>query len=274
MAIVRGVERRNLAVYPGDLPPPKVFQLPTAEEKREVSERLLVMLSRCKNPETGRIYTSEELSEIFHLRPRVIERKLRTNGIFHQPIPVVHHDQLPENERAFFTGLSRGDFQIKPIHWRNSDFIMIGTESERPYKRELLKQTIGTWGEIHENDSEIRIYVDSPTFDFMAASSVETRMLDAKSRLAPLVLGGLAARLSKKDNRFSLKDTKLLERIHRRFERHFGFSMGRFEIEHRNGSGGEFGVITLKDPGRVLTSLIALESVCTLPFFRSLAQLG
>lgn len=252
----------------------RVYEPPTIEEKKEASKRLMVMLSKCKNPETGSVYTTEALSEIFKFNPRVIERKLRANGIFHQPIPMVRQGQLPDNEYAFFKGLSRGDFQIKPIHWGSGDFIMVGTESEKPYKRELLKQTIGTWGEVRENDSEVRVYVDSPTFDFMAASSVEPRILDAKTRFAPFLMGSLAARLSKKGNRFSLKDAKLLERIYGRFEKHFSFSMGRFEIEHRNGSGGEFGVVTLKDPGRVLASLVELESVCTLPFFRSLARLN
>jgi len=263
---------------------PTPLSLSEVGVSKDAMEAFLVFLSGLTNPDTGRIYTSVGLAQVFgesgdkrfRYSPRTIERKLREHGVYHQPVPKVRQEELPENERSFFLGLALGDFQMGEAHWGGREFVTVETESTKAYRRGLLRQTIGTWGEVHSKALSLKIYLESPTFDFVREPIVSADFLDAKSRYAPFLLGLLTARLSERENRLSLNNGDLLERIHRRFSRFFDFSLGRFETEHKaNRSGGktDVSVITVKHPGEVIAALISVPSVLKLPFLPALARL-
>lgn len=270
---------------PQIIPPDKVPK--QSRPQKEEMDRFLIFLSKLTNPQTGEKNTLADLVELyshalfpeFHYSPSTVERVLRENGSYRSIVPQVLHEPLPENQRAFFLGLALGDFTIEKIHWGDSTFIAVETESQKMYRRELLRQTIGTWGETHEKSTGVRIYMDSPTFDFLLDPTVTSHTLDAKIRYAPFLFGLMGARLSERDNRFSLADGKLLEKISKKFIDHFHFSLGSFTVEHRvdrrerRNRVRDLPVITIKEPGKVFRSLAEVKSVCTLPFFRQLAQI-
>ncbi len=251
---------------------------------KETAESLLVVLSKSRNPLTGKTYTYAELGEVFHYNPTVIQRKLTRRGVYRQPFPEVCHDELPENEKAFFMGLALGDCSIEHIRWgKREGFVMVGTESAEGWKRQTLKQTIGTWGETRESFPEVRIYVNSPKFDFMLNPLVDAKFLAAKRRFAPFLLGILVARLSNQRHRLSLNNEALLRRIDRQFSTHFGFRMGNFRVEQRNvkssngsviGERSKVPVIVVRDPGQVFGALLQVRSVTSLPFLGGLGKIS
>lgn len=180
-------------------------------------------------------------------------------------------------------GLGLGNYSVNPIQWGKQNFVVVSTESRKPYKKQLLKVTVGTWGEIHENSGELRIYVDSPTFGFMIKLPIDAKFLDAKTRFAPFLLGTLAARLTDREDRLSLSNEALLKRIHQGFSRHFGFDMGNFRVEHRTaqqndgdgiGNDQKVPVIQIKNPGEVFAALIQVNSVRSLPFIKDIGKIS
>jgi hypothetical protein len=237
------------------------------------TDRLLVVLARCPNPDTGRIYTDAELAGIFHYSPKKVQEILIGVGYREVPFSEVKREELPENERAFFMGLALGDYQVSRVNREKQDFVVVGTESLSAQKRGLLKHTIGRRGQISESARELRIYVASPEFDFVTNPPVDAKFLDAKIRFAPFLLGMLASRLSNQENRVSLQNKGLLERIHKGFESHFGFSMGNFGVKERK-DGPDTPSIQVKNPGEVFAALIQVQSVSSLPFLADVARLS
>lgn len=234
-------------------------------------------VARTIDPDTGEIHTLEKMAALFHCRASDIRRWLGVSDIKHPPLPKVRQGEPPENERAFFLGLALGDFQIAPVQRGHQRFVTVSTESANLERRGLIKHTVGSWGEVHDRTYELKVYVGSPTFDFMVSPVIYAEFLEAKTRFAPFLLGTLAARLSKREDRLSLGDQEdLLGRIQRRFLGHFGFSLGNFNIEHRIAGNGRKGtdvpVITVNQPGEVFGALIKVGSVKTLPFLPKLAS--
>ena len=248
--------------------------------KRAATERLIETLARSINPDTGRLYTYLELADIFDTTYKTIGEKLSERDVFRQPRPEVRQDQLPENESAFFLGLAQGDYNVYQAHWGKDAFVVVGTDSQREQRRELLRKTIGTWGEIHEGSRGVKIYLESPTFDFMATPALPPRYLDARSRFAPFVLGTIAARLSDRENRVSLSNGLLLRVITRQFFRHYGFSMGNFRDQRnstqddgaKNRRSHSMSFIVVKNPAQVFRTLIGESSVASLPFVQDLRR--
>lgn len=255
---------------------PRDAFIPSEEERKRDQRRLLIMLSQNNNPDTGKNYTAKELSEIFSYDPRTVQKFLREAGYYSQPRPEVRYDELPENEKSFFIGLGLGDFQVGKSHWGSEGFITVATQSPKERKRQVLQKTLGTWGEVRDSSDKLRVYVSSPTFNFMEEPPVTPRFLDAKSRYAPFLLGMMTARLTERDSRISLHNDRMLGMIHTKFEGHFGFRMGNFRIDERQSPSGvdTLPVIEVRHPGEVLAALVEVPTVSTLPFFRDLAKLG
>lgn len=268
--------------FPGE--PSYSLQLSDIERfgvSKEATLALLKMQANRRDPKTDKpLFSHENLGEMFGLSAVAAARKLRALGIYRQPTPRVCHDELPENQRAFFLGLALGDFQVNRKHLGGIDLVMVGTESDKPYRRNLLKCTIGNWGEIRDYLSKVKIYVDAPIFDFMVEPLVDDEYFKAKTIFAPFLLGIIAVRLSNRQNRLSLRDRNLLGRIHECFFNHFRFSMGDFKTERRlfnqNEDGEEYRlpVVSIKDPGEVLSALLKVKSVTSLPFLPELAKLS
>ncbi len=262
------------------LPPPRVCKV-SPEEQRKATDTLLVRLRRCTNPRTGQIYTLDELAELFHLHPRTVEKKFREHDIYTRPLPEVRHGELPLNQKAFFVGLAQGRLQVERVNWSRTHYVMVGTESDRPEKRELLKTTVGTWGEIHEGQDELRIYVDPERFDFMLDPRPSARFLNARSRFSPFLMGALVARLSNVENRLTLNDDSTLQRVYNGFINHFGFSIGNIIVrnDYPNGQEGPDAnhghrLIRIHQPEAVFGVLLGEESVTSLPFLKDVARLS
>src|SRR3989344_2287510 len=122
------------------------IHVPSPEENREASERLIAINSKSINPKTGLVYSYAQLAEIFHYHKATIRKKLTSRGIYLQPFPEVRKGELPLNERAFFKGLVFGNYPIRHMRWSAKNFVAIWTESKNPRHTELLEKTLGTWG--------------------------------------------------------------------------------------------------------------------------------
>ncbi|OGH18017.1 MAG: hypothetical protein A2868_02140 [Candidatus Levybacteria bacterium RIFCSPHIGHO2_01_FULL_40_15b] len=237
------------------------------------SDRLLLTLARIQSRDTGRISITE-LAADFHRDPKAVKRLLEGAGVIQEfAFPEVRHDELPEDQRAFFMGLALGDYQVSHLQWSGRNFVAVKTDSRNERKRQLLKRTVGTWGEVRENPRELRIYTESLKFDFMVKPQIRAEFLDTRVRFAPFLLGMMTSRLTDRENRLSLPDEVLLERIHGRFLKHFGFRMGNFHVEPR-GENKPVSVIQVKNPGEVFGALIQVNSVISLPFLVDIARIS
>jgi hypothetical protein len=252
------------------------------QEQQRETKRFIVVLSRCINPKTHQTYTYRELAAIFGCSEKTIQSICARKGAYRQPFPEVRHGELPENEKAFFMGLALGGYPINHNRWGLKDgYVVISTESRNEQRKRFLKQTIGTWGEIHENSTKFSIYLNPCQFDFMINPKIDAKFLGAQTRFAPFLLGLLASRLSDRGNRLSLNNEDLLRRIHRLFSTYFGFSLGHFSVEQRISKTRNedndckkrtVSVITVKNPGQVFGALTQVNSVGSLPFLPDLAK--
>lgn len=237
----------------------------------------MVMLGKGKvlNPDTGQPYTAEELAELFDYNPKGVQRTLRRNGVYKQPLPKVRSGPLPENEAAFFTGLAFADLEKDKIVWNRQPFVTVATEARVQYKHELMRVVFARWGEIRssgESHPKTAAYLDSPTFDFMVEpKSPGSTILLSKSKYPPFLLGLMVGKMSGKEHRISLKNGDLLKSVTENFHRYFRFSLGHFHTEIR--PAGKLGVIDVRNPGKVIATLAEVKSVATLPYFRTVLNL-
>ncbi len=250
---------------------------PALETDRESSRlRLLMLLSKCVNPKTGRVYTFQELGQIFKTHHSTIQKELSETSAARRPAPEVKHEDLPENERSFFVGLCQDGYSVARLHRRVGDFVVVSTRSPNR-KREILKTSLGSWGEIHESATEARIYLPSPQFDFALAPNVRARDLSTKSKFAPFMLGALSVRLSDRLNRFSLGNGSLLVKVGEEFYNHFNFRMGSVQmVDNHTGENcrQSYPVIEVENPGRVFGALVGVATVRSLPFLPDLARIS
>lgn len=230
--------------------------------------KLILMLSRCPDPQTGKPFTTEALAQIFNTSPAGIQNRLRKAGRPLRPAPEVRLDQIPENEKSFFIGLTLGDFIFDRRHRSGQDLMIVATRSPNPSRRKMLASSLGTWGTM-TGDSILKVNLASPQFDFMQNPDITYDFLDAKRRYAPFLLGALAVRMSN-SGRFSTEE-EVGRRIHSAYERHFGHSMGVFDVEERrhveNGNRPtRRGVIQITQPQMVFEDVLNVQSVKSLPF--------
>lgn len=234
----------------------------------------LLMLAKCINPDTGKIYTHEELAGIFYRHPSSIAEFLNGHNVYRRPPPELSDVSIPGNERAFYLGLMLGNFQVEQVTWAHRKYLAIGTNSQNPGRRELLRRTIGTRGEIHENQGKLRIYFNLASFSFLSpefmANPDRTNnyvFLKVKSQFAPFMAGFLAACLSEKEHRLSFPTAQLRDEVCHAFELHYGFPLGNSLKRDVKSF-----PIAVHNPSRVFQALLETQSVHTLPFVRAFAS--
>lgn len=237
---------------------------------KEMAEQKFVrLLSNTTNPDTGRLYTVDDLYDLY--KPKLPKRTIRRmlDGTISQfSPPEVKEAELTEAERAFFVGLALG-FNIDKISWGEKQYVVISTQSEDARKRHLLKETIGTKGYVHDFPRAVKVYLNPEKFDFMLYPNkvVDYKFLSANARLAPFLLGLFSSRLSEKRNLITLSDPNLYPKILKAFETQYGFCLG-----HVMRVGKERSLsLEVKDPQTVLASLLQSKDVQSLPFLRALS---
>ncbi|GEM_PF-5891105 len=166
-------------------------------------DTFLLMLAKCNNSDTGKLHTHEELGRIFYRHPSNIGKFINKHGIHRRPTPELPNVPIADNERAFYLGLALGNFQIEHVIWAQRRYVVIGTNSLNSARRKLLQETIGIRGTIHKDKRELKIYLNSTSFDFLSpefitnpGNIINYDFLNAKSRFAPFLAGLLAAGLS------------------------------------------------------------------------------
>jgi len=244
--------------------------------QQDARDTFLRMLARPinKNPKTGQPYTTSELEEIFNLKSTRVRDIIREGGDAKFIKPVVKEGPLPPEQNALFRGLALGNFQVNRTKWigGGEDFVMIGTQSNNQQQRERLKRTFGTWGTVRDSEDMLRIYLHTPTFDFILDPLEDgkeiTRILATKNLFTPFLLGVLGVRLSEQQNRISLTDKTLLNRINSYFIKHFGFSLGSIRSE-KSGNKTIYYFIRISQVEEVFSALIQTKSGQELlPFLR------
>lgn len=263
----------------------KAMELALAVQ-RKVEERKIADAARTAQKLTGKRPTIDEVARENGITPSKASDILAKHRVLVHQLPVVRKGALPENEEAFFRGLHFGDFAFDSVERGSHRFVTIATESQDPSKHKLLKVTAGTWGEVTEFDFNIKgrsrrktkVYLNNDTFPFLTEEKpvVGSRIMLSHQRFPPFLLGLETAKLTDAQSRVSLRDVDFLQRVHTRFEAQFGFPLGHFRPETRDGKDGKklkYGVVVVRQPGEVFAALAQVESVSKLPFFRELARI-
>lgn len=197
-------------------------------------------------------------------------RRVRERHTFRTEYPKVKEEPLAKNEQAFFMGLAANDtFQVKRVKILDREYITVATEATRNAKRKaVIRQIFGTWGEIRETKDETRVYLHSPTFDFMQASVVNSDFLRAKALFAPFLRGFMLTR--KTENNFiRFPDKKLLINLNKWFEVFFDLPLDDFFGKGRV----DTNYLKLTSPEKVMAALEQEKSVQTLPFYKELVNI-
>lgn len=197
-----------------------------------------------------------------------------------RPMPAVREGDVPDNEQAFFRGMSLGKLVVNKIRWSGHNFVRVSTSSSDPRKHNLIKATLGTRGVTRESEiggktpeKRTKVYLDPSTFAFMADDkAIGSAILLSHLRYPPFLLGFMLVELLEAKDRLSLNNPGQLEAIWRNYQRHFGVPLGKFHIENR--VEGRLGVIAIKNPGEIFGVLSQAEGVSRLPFFRQIAQIA
>ncbi|OGH16000.1 MAG: hypothetical protein A3C30_00930 [Candidatus Levybacteria bacterium RIFCSPHIGHO2_02_FULL_40_18] len=182
--------------------------------------------------------------------------------------------KLTENERAFFMGLSFGDYQRRPSGYFGRNDLIIATQSVKASGMEMLRRTLGRY-KMDElvSAKEYKVYVDLDEFGFFKKPE-SSSIPESKEQFAPFILGLLAAKLSEKEGRLTFNKQRwlLAIQIDIDFKKHFGFRLGSIVREHK-GTSDETTTVYVRDIEKVLDALGNEESVSSLPFFEDVKNL-
>ncbi|MBI3103310.1 hypothetical protein HYZ05_00040 [Candidatus Daviesbacteria bacterium] len=222
----------------------------------------------------GKRPSVQELSSTFQLSQRTLDEIIRKEKLQAIPLPQARKESLPDNEAAFFRGLSLGRLEFHSLNWSGHRYVTVGTESADNRKHTLLRATFGKWGEVRGSETQgsrirkkTRIYLDNGTFAFLLEEgSVGSSILLSHLRYPPFLLGLMVIKLLDAKDRLSLDNPQQLESIYRNCERHLGIPLGRFHIEKR--PEGRLGVVEIKHPEEIFAALAQVETVSKLPYFR------
>lgn len=138
-----------------------------------------------------------------------------------------------ETEHAFFAGLFFDGYQIEAVTIRNQKYVRVKTESKNPGHKNLLRNTLGTKGDVRDNKDDIRVYVPSPEYNYLLNRSFEPTLFEREHTYAAFALGYVRTHVSDKRGRMSSPDSTFFEHMHSGFNTHFGVPMGKLSTEHR-----------------------------------------
>lgn len=224
----------------------------------------------------SRLATDVRVAQDYGLNKDTVGKIRREMGYYKHPHPKVNHTTPPENVMAFLEGMvSSPRFGVDIIHWGSLDYpyIRVETYSSQLRLKNLLAVTMKGRGDKAKNKDIERYYLDYEVYKgFLDPFGNQlTHNLKAKIRFAPFSLAVLVVNLSQAQNRLSLnnryvqnidKTNRALNRIHTKFERYFGFRLGR--SGHREDTGSDY--VIVKHPEEVYRVLLEQQSVLELPF--------
>lgn len=271
------LEPGELAPFKGD----EGLNVLARSVQKKMRETQIARVVRELTFRNGRRPTLDETMRTYGITRRSLEDVLRRENLQVNPLPVVRTGELPDNQRAFFKGMSYGRLGITRVKISGHPFISVLTESADSKKRALVRATFGTWGEIRETRVEgakeidrTKVYLAPDTFGFIADNKgVGSSVLLSRQNYPPFLLGLMLVRLSGAMNRLSLSNPDQLKAIHRACQRNLGIPLGKFHIENREAS-GRLAVVDVQSPGEIFGALARVESVALLPFFRQIVQLA
>ncbi len=156
---------------------------------------------------------------------------------------------LYQSQRDFFIGaIALGNLTVKRIDWGGNGAVhnyhtVVVTESKRPSRRKMLKETIGLWAQgsgllsespIRETPKSLRIYLPHDRFRFLlrGEANLTDEVMNNIEEFAPSAFGFTTNGLIGEENRIPYPDFSLLEKIYEGFKGHFGFKIGK--LQHRN----------------------------------------
>ncbi len=224
------------------------------------------------NPDTGKPFTPEDFNIFFARSSRIFDIELaaaRATKALYLPeeLPaadIPSTEPLPENQEMFFRGLSLGNLQINRVRTGNSKYdpyeISVATRSTDAQKRNLLAETIGTWGKVEEKGivQDVRLSEDSFGFMLEGEKGITTDILDSQKNIAPFLLGFTKMRLTTKDNLIEYPNTKFLERVYTNFDNLFHFKMGNWWVRHESRKAVH---MNPEQFGRYMMALLSVETV-------------
>lgn len=194
--------------------------------------------------------------------------------------PVVKEGIVPENERAFFYGL--GDLNIGQTKIRDREYMTVSITVKKreglTRRRDILKATLGKWGEVRGEGEETKIFLDPSTFQFLK-KSMKRNFLDARKLFGSHAFALLLYQTTDEaGNTISHLNREYLQDIMARFEKMYNFSMGH--LSHRSRSDRRKArvvdryYINMDNAGLVQGTLASDPNVQSLPFFKNLVHIG
>lgn len=245
------------------------IRFPTSKEKRVNTTRFLWSLKGHVNPSTGKLYNEDDMASIMGYSRKAFNNALLEAGIVRSPSPEVRIDKLPENQRAFFEGLRHGSFESRELTWGSKKLVAITTASKDETRRHVLKTTLGSWGNIHESDRSLSIYLDPNNFGFIAEKPECTVPQDVEN-FAPFMLGVMSMKMSRKEGRISSQNGEMIDAMSNGYQNHFGDNLGYTFAEQRPDQLSPTHTIQLRNPQSVFANLLSVPSVQSLPFLGEL----
>lgn len=246
------------------------IRFPDSKQRRINTIKFLWTLRGHVNPETGQKYTIDDMAKIFGCTRKSFNNALVDAGIVRCPTPEVRSGKIPENEMAFFMGLNHGNFESRELVWGSKKLMAVETATKKESRRNALKASLGTWGEIHEGKGSMSIYLDPVNFSFLHVSQNTTQIPEKVETFAPFLLGVLSMKMSEKEGRVSSQNGDLIQGISSQYINHFGENLGHYFQEQRDDTAGPTYTVELRDGLRVMSNLLQVPSVRALPFLPGL----
>lgn len=248
------------------------IRFPTPKQKRVNTVRFLWGLRNQKNPDTGSLYTLDDMARIMGYTRKSFNNALLEAGIVRYPAPEVRSDKVPDNEVAFFKGLSHGNFESRELVWGTKRLVAVETATKKATRRNALIATLGTWGEVHEGSSTMSIYLDPDNFSFLLNGQNDTDTPESVETFAPFLLGLMTMRMSEKEGRVSSQNGDLIHGIAKSYREHFGVSLGYCFQEQRVDQMGPTYTVQIRDNSQVYSNLLQVPGVRALPFLNSITS--
>lgn len=143
-------------------------------------------------------------------------------------------EKISPAERMFMKGLGLGDFYIHREPYAGKDSILIRTQSENDFKRNVIRDILSKQGNLLQRIRPT-VVLDAEKYGFMQNPQVTDDELSRKVRYAPFVLGLMMGKFKGEDFKFSDRDINLMRNVYEQYTNHYGFDMGKFYITDSHG---------------------------------------
>ena len=167
------------------------------------------------------------------------------------------YEQL-DYESIFFKGLS-GGYNVR----RSSGLVLVGTESDRQEHRDLLANTLGTRGDLHQTKDEVWVGLNLSNFGYLT-TEVNRGIFEDSQKMAVFAYASLLGR-RRELNYLVSAEVELWKLIVGRLGSELHLGLGSISKEQRGDQ--EVVIVKVNNQPEVFSRLERERAIRTLPFF-------